>query len=264
MKTRDELSALLEAEALIYVLLPAYNEAGVIGNLLQRIEDTNYVDYVIVVDDGSNDETGSVVERWPGNIPRTVLRHERNKGLGVAMQTGIRWAAESLSPNDVLVVMDADDTHNPALIPEMTAQLGEDVDVVIASRFPKGAGEIGVPLHRRFLSHGASCFMRFARPIPNVRDYTCGYRAYRVGALSRIVSRYGIEGIVTTPGFSCMAEILLRLAAQGARFAEVPLVLRYDRKGGESKMRVARTLTQYVSVLHAVPRRDVVGGASRA
>ena len=77
----------------VCVLAPAYNEATAIVPLLDRIEECRGADQAVVVDDGSTDGTGDLVDAWQGALPHTVLRHPRNRGLGAAMATGIRWAA---------------------------------------------------------------------------------------------------------------------------------------------------------------------------
>jgi dolichol-phosphate mannosyltransferase len=85
-------------------------------------------------------------------------------------------------------------------------------------------------------------------PIHGVRDYTCGFRAYRCRLLREAFRRYG-DDFVDRRGFECMVDILLKLHRLGATFAEVPLTLRYDRKGGASKMRVARTVADTLRLM---------------
>lgn len=240
-----------------YLMLPAYNESQSICRLLSRADIGAQLDGIVVVDDGSNDGTAEAAEAWRGQTPCTVIRHGKNRGLGGAMITGLAWATTHLSSDDVLVTMDADDTHDPALIASMLLKIQEGADVVIASRFQPGGGEVGVPPHRKALSHGAGRLLRTLRPVPGVRDYSCGFRAYRVSALAAARRRYP-DGIITTTGFACMLEILLRLGAIGCRFSEVPLLLRYDRKQGGSKMRIGRTVRRYFSVMRAVPRKDLL------
>ena len=100
---------------------------------------------------------------------------------------------------------------------------------------------VGVPFHRRVLSGGASLLMRTVFPITGVRDYTCGFRAYRASTLQAAFARYS-ERLISQKGFSCMVDILLKLRTMDPIMGEVPLVLRYDLKHGMSKMRAARTI----------------------
>ena len=85
-------------------------------------------------------------------------------------------------------------------------------------------------------------------PTPGVRDFTCGYRAYRASALATASKAYG-DSLFEFEGFQCMVDLLLKLRATGARFTEAPSVLRYDLKQGQSKMRIVRTATRTLHLL---------------
>lgn len=228
----------------VTVMLPAYNEADDLPPLLERVARSlsGRMDYrVLVVDDGSTDGTVAAVERLARTMPITLVKHPRNMGLGAAMRTGLKEAARG---EGVVVAMDADNSHDPELIHAMLARLDEGYDVVIASRFQDGGQELGVAPHRKLLSHGAGAMLKVLVPYRNVRDYTCGYRAYRVETLRRLLATFG-DGFVRENGFSCMLEILINCRSIDARVSEVPLVLRYDLKTGASKMRIVRTVWRY-------------------
>jgi dolichol-phosphate mannosyltransferase len=113
--------------------------------------------------------------------------------------------------------------------------------VVIASRYQHGSVTRGVPGYRKFLSFGAGMLFRIAFPIEGVRDYTCGFRAYRAGVMQQAIRKYG-ERLFDQQGFQCMVDILLKLRALNLVFGEAPMILRYDFKEGASKMKVARTI----------------------
>jgi dolichol-phosphate mannosyltransferase len=130
----------------------------------------------------------------------------------------------------------------------MVGLIREGHDVVIASRYVQGARVLGVPLHRRVLSGGASLLLRVFFPITHVRDYTCGYRAYRAGCLKDAFERYS-DALIEQKGFSCMVDVLLKLRAMGLIMTEVPLLLRYDRKHGMSKMRAASTVFETLGLV---------------
>jgi dolichol-phosphate mannosyltransferase len=119
---------------------------------------------------------------------------------------------------------------------------------VIASRYQNGSQVIGVPVTRRLLSYAGSALFRIVFPIAGVRDFTCGYRAYRASVLRRAVARYRAE-FVNQEGFQCMVDILLKLSRMQLRFDEVPIILRYDRKGGKSKMKVLPTALRTLALL---------------
>lgn len=228
----------------VTLLLPAYNEEADLPPLLERAGAAleGRADYrILVVDDGSRDGTADAVRRAAERLPITLIQHARNQGLGAAMRTGLKAAAQG---EGVVVTMDADNSHDPELIHAMVARLDGASEVVIASRFQPGGAELGVPAHRRLLSHTASAVLRILIRYPGVRDYTCGYRVYRVETLRRLIDAFG-DGFVRENGFSCMLELLLNLRTLGVPAAEVPLVLRYDLKTGSSKMRVMRTVWRY-------------------
>jgi dolichol-phosphate mannosyltransferase len=222
----------------VYLLLPAFNEATALGRLLPRVHqvvaDHGLDVRVVVVDDGSVDGTSEVA----ASNGADVVRHACNMGLAAALRTGFGYLGGRLQPNDVVVTMDADDSHEPDLMPRMIRRLDDGFDVVIASRFRPGARVLGVPATRRVLSVFGVLAYRLLLPIPGVRDYTCGFRAYRGSTLKHALDRWG-DAFISETGFAAMADILLKLRRlDGVLMTEVPLVLRYDRKPGASKMRV--------------------------
>ena len=233
---------------MIVLVLPAYNEAEAITRLLHRVNlfcrDTSHKLRVIVVDDGSHDETSHRVREFEG-LDSTLIQHESNRGLSAAMSSGLRAAVNVCGRDDIIVTMDADDTHPPAFIKQMADRVSEGYDIVIASRYRPGARVVGVSLFRRRLSDGASCLFRLIFPIQGVRDYTCGYRAYRAGLIQDGLTHWG-ERFIDQPGFSCMADLLLKLSVFEPIVAEIPFLLRYDRKPSESKMQVRRTVFETV------------------
>lgn len=236
----------------VFVVLPAFNEAENLGPLLDGIAQTMLEEglayRVVLVDDGSRDDTMVVAQSRAESMPLSIVRHEVNQGLGATIRDGLREAAELCGDRDIVVALDADNTHPPGLIGAMVRRIREGNDVVIASRYRPGARVLGVPGFRRFLSWGAGVLFRIAFPIPGVKDYTCGYRAYR-GALLKAAFRQHGEGLVSEAGFQCMVDILLKLHRMGAICCEVPLVLRYDLKGGASKMKVGQTVFRTLGLI---------------
>ena len=237
---------------MIFVVLPAYNEADALPRLLQRIQETSaslpQPCRVLVVDDGSQDDTAVRAEAWNSSrLPVTVIRHSVNRGLHGAIDTGLRAAAALCGMGDWVVTMDADDTHPPRLIREMVN--GNDgADMVIASRFQRGAVWHGRTIDRILFSYGVSWLFRAVWPMRGVRDYTCGFRAYRAPLLQRALERWG-DNLVSEPSFACMPDLLWKLQALRPVIREVPLELHYDRKPGPSKMQVARTIRRTLMLI---------------
>jgi dolichol-phosphate mannosyltransferase len=247
---------------MVYIIMPAFNEAFSIGNLLEEFKDITQIDHltyhIIVVNDGSSDETGSVVATFLDKLPLTVLTHEQNMGLAEALKTGMQYAIKVSIEKDIMITMDADHSHLPGLIRRMVRLISEGYDIVIASRYEAGARIRGLSLSRRVLSRTASLLFRLFFPIQGVTDYTCGYRAYRAALLKKAFQDFGKE-FISQSGFSCMVDILLRLRCYSPIVAEVPLVLRYDQKLSKSKMKIGRTITETLSLMLHRKKQDIFG-----
>lgn len=241
---------------MIWVVFPAWNEERVIGPTLGALADAvrgREADYhAVLVDDGSTDATVAVARRAiadaGGRLPLTVLRHPRNLGLGAGLRTGMFWVLDHAGPDDVVVTLDADNTHPPALIPTLVEALGADHDLAIASRYRGGSEVRGVPGYRRALSDVGRLVFQGMFPIPGVRDYTCCFRAYRVPLLRRARLAYG-DTLCTARGFEAVMDLLLRLRPLGVRATEIGFVLDYGERVGQSKMKVLRTIRTTLGLL---------------
>lgn len=233
-----------------HVVLPAFNEESSLPGLLERLAAAARSERLIVwvVDDGSSDGTAALVGAGVTGLDLRLVAHPHNLGLGQAVQTGLRAVLDAADPDDFVVVMDADDTHDPALIPRLRAALDRGADIAICSRFVSGGDDSSAPAYRRMLSRGAATVFRRTLRLDDVHDFTSGFRAYRLPLLVRAATHWG-ERLVEEQGFACMVELLLKLRHCHPVVTEVPLVLQYDRKRGASKLRLARTLRQYVTLL---------------
>jgi dolichol-phosphate mannosyltransferase len=240
----------------VLIALPAYNEeagiASVLTNILHFCARSRYEIEILVVDDGSRDKTAAIVKDYmQKHRSLGMIRHDRNKGLGEAVKTILNYAVNNLEDEDVLVTMDADNTHNPFLIESMVGRLiSLELDLVVASRFAEGGCELGLKALRRLYSRGAMCFFKLFFPIKNLNDYSSGFRAYRVSVIRKALGIW--RDLITTSGFDCMAEIAAKFSRMGIRADEVPLVLHYELKEGESKMNIAKTVKGYFTLLAKV------------
>ncbi len=224
---------------MIWVLLPAYNEEDSLPILLPKIANTlNGKPYrVVVVNDGSCDGTADVLEQFRNKLPLDVVSHVINRGLGETERDGFEFIALQCEPTDVIVRVEADDTHEPSYIFSMIDKLAQGYDVVNTSRFQPGGGQLGVDSYRATISRFANLFMQLMFGIPGTKDYSCGFRAYRAQVIQdaiRVFGNYFIQ--LRGLGFTSTLEMIVKLHLLGARFAEVPFVLRYDQKQGRSKM----------------------------
>lgn len=227
----------------IYLLLPAYNEEIALAGLLPKALAVEPKLKIMVLDDGSTDGTARFAQRFAGVI---LLRHASNQGLGAALRSLLKEALVRAEPEDLFVTMDTDNTMDPRLIPAMLREIQAGADIVIASRFAGGSVR-GVPWLRRLYSRAARLLLRRLFPFEGVQDYTSGFRMYRASLLFELARVK--PALFDARGFTATAELLLNLFYLQPSVAEVPLHLRYDRKAGKSKMRLASTLWQYLWVL---------------
>jgi dolichol-phosphate mannosyltransferase len=237
----------------IILTLPAKDEAPNVGPLLVEagrvFASLDMKSEIVLVDDGSVDGTAQAARAAGIAIPLTIVSHPQNLGLGRAILTGLREALRRVESDDDLVIcMDCDNTHPPETIRAMASHVDEGYDLVIASRYRRGSRQRGVPWSRRLLSYGARWVFWWFLRLEGVRDYTCGFRAYRAGLLRRAFEKHG-DRLITRQGFACTDELLVRLAEFDPRILEVPFELRYDHKQGRSKIQLLKTIKETLKML---------------
>ena len=241
--------------AKLFSMLPCYNEALNVGRLIDEWMDTKaalaelgYELVVCAINDYSTDDTREVIlqkkEQYPENV--ILIDHEINKGLSGGLNTSIDYFMKNGLSHDLMSIMDGDDTHNPQYIVPMIKKLSAECDCVIASRYREGSSIVGVAKHREFMSDMARYYYSTVLHVPNVRDYTCGYRVYTFECIYRLFNMYG-QNPILEKSFACMMELLYKAYLAGAKFDEVGFMLRYDNKQGESKMKVFKTMRKSLS-----------------
>jgi dolichol-phosphate mannosyltransferase len=233
---------------MIWILLPAYNEEVDLPRILEKIEDQmkGHEYRVVVINDGSTDATADILEKFKGKLNLDVIAHPINRGLGETERDGFEYIAWRAKRDDYLVRIEGDDTHEPKYLFSMIDKLNQGYDVVNTSRFQPGGGQMGVDGYRAFISRSANIFMSIVFGVKGVRDYSCGFRAYRVSVIQDALAIFGNNLIqMRGLGFTSTLEIIVKLKILGCRFAEVPFVLRYDQKKGGSKMVGSVTMLGY-------------------
>lgn len=235
---------------MLYVILPAYNESRDIAELLNHFVSAkwNFLYKIIVVDDGSVDDTSASVNNFNKKLPVKIIKHPVNEGLGRTLLTAFNYVQNNLSNDDVIITMDSDNTHPVDLIPEMKIQIDKGSDIVVASRFIAGGEQIGVPFFRMILSSSASFLLKMIYPVKNVTDYTSGYRAFSAKLIKKMYAE-AQNGFIDEISFSATLEIILKSSKFTTSISELPLVLYYNRKTGKSKMKIFQTLLSYISLL---------------
>lgn len=222
----------------LLVMLPALNEAATISDVISRIpRDLPGISQVevVVVDDGSTDETAALSRKAGAH----VISHGSNRGVGAAIQTGL---AEAIRRQvDIAVNMDSDGQFEPNDIRELIAPvLNGKCDMATASRFKSQEFVPDMPAVKRMGNWGMARLVSFLSG-GNYADVSCGFRAYSREALLRLV---------LTGSFTYTQESFLVLAAKGLRIVEVPLRVRGVREHGKS--RVASNLVNYAMRTSAI------------
>jgi len=237
------------------IVLPCFNEESNLESLISRIDlalRRNFHYHIVAVNDGSKDDTATVLRRLSEKYPLEVREHENNGGLACALRTGLIAAIAQASENSFIVTMDADNTHDPFLIPRMIDACQKGVDLVISSRYVANGGQIGVPLHRMLLSHGINFLIRI-RTGSHVRDCTSGYRCYKANVLRKLLFSYN-NHLIESEGFEVALELLAKNINLSAKIVELPMVLDYKSKRSKSNLRIIATMLRYIRVLMQIGR----------
>ena len=190
--------------------MPAYNEAHVIAEVIKGCK--KYVDRVVVVDDGSTDNTLDIAE----SLGAYVVRHETNIGYGAALKNCFETARHLGA--SAMVIIDSDGQHDPSEIPKLLEPLKNGFDLVIGSRFVNGNGK-NVPIYRKF-GMKVLDVATYVAGGPNVTDSQSGFRAYGKRAIENI-HLYDTD-------MSAGSKILIQAGDYNLKFTEVEIHCRYD------------------------------------
>lgn len=210
------------------VIIPTFNESENIARLIVTILDQDRRLEVLVVDDGSPDGTGAIVEALAANDARVhILHRPRKMGLGTAYIAGFKWSLER--KYDLTFEMDADFSHDPAHL-KYFLRVVETADLVLGSRYTDGkVSVVNWPINRLLLSYFANIYARWVTGLP-VFDSTGGFKCYRRSVLTAIdLDR------VKSNGYAFQIEMSFRAWKKRFRIVEIPIVF-VDRTEGHSKM----------------------------
>lgn len=215
----------------VWLIVPAFNEGPALAVALDAL--CSRYRQVVVVDDGSDDETATIAARYPVHL----LRHAINLGQGAALQTGLEYALAQ--GGEILVTFDADGQHVVEDIEVLIAPIrAGQVDIVLGSRF-LGSAE-GIPLARRMVLKGGVLFTRIFSRI-NVTDTHNGLRAFSRAAASRIS--------ICENRMAHASEILDQIRLSQLRYCEVPVRIQYSRQSldkGQSSWAALKIACQFL------------------
>jgi dolichol-phosphate mannosyltransferase len=210
------------------VVLPTYNEAENILIVLGLVREAAPEADVLVVDDGSPDGTADLAEKWGaehGGLQ--VLRRTEKSGLGSAYRAGFAQGLEQ--GYDILIEMDSDLQHDPAMLPALIHAVVDGADLAIGSRYVPGGAVPGWKLSRRFISQAGNLYAGIVLGM-HVRDATAGFRAFAAPALAAIDLSQ-----IKADGYGFQIEMAYSISANGGRIVEVPITFG-KRERGTSKM----------------------------
>jgi dolichol-phosphate mannosyltransferase len=222
------------------IVTPTFQEADNIGEFLERARAAVPDADILVVDDNSPDGTADKAEeigRRLGNIE--VLRRPKKVGIGDAFRAGFSVGLER--GYDVIVQIDADLSHDPAVLPDMISVLEEGADASIGSRYVPGGSIPHWPWHRRAMSKWGNRYATLVLGMP-IRDATSGYRAYRAETLERVD-----YASTRAKGYGFQIELAYNIWRLGGEIAQVPIVFT-DRVRGNSKMSWSIALEELILV----------------
>ncbi|WP_259781266.1 glycosyltransferase [Aestuariispira ectoiniformans] len=243
------------------IVLPIYNERENLEKLFADIDkactEAQLRYFLVCVNDGSSDGSKELLEELSKRYESHIVEHRLNRGLGETIRDGFECAAELSGADDIIIRLDADNTHAPQYIPDLVNAIRDGADIAIASRFLPGGGMVGLSNDRTVISKVANIIFRVCFPMGGLQEYTCGYRAYRASLIQRAIDFYKgnflqLRGL----GFCCTVEKLVKLKLLGAKLQEVPFVLRYDLKASESKIALNVTTFGYamMTILYHWPQ----------
>lgn len=193
---------------MILIGIPAYNEGKQIYDIVSRAKP--YADNVIVVNDGSYDDT-EIKAKSAGAI---VINHAQNMGVGASIKTIFQYARPLLNHEDILITLDGDGQHEPEDIPKLLAKLNEGYDIVNGSRFYPRTLQRGLDKYHTILNYIASRITRMLSGY-NIQDSESGFRAHKSWTIEKMKLK--------SDDYGWNSEALIRLSKMNAKLAEVPI-----------------------------------------
>lgn len=230
-----------------FLVLPIYNEENNVKTIIPEIRElmAGREYKIVAVNDGSSDGSLDLLNKLKDDdliIAGSIINMNIGAAFSLAIDTVLN---QSNDENDIIVILESDQTSNITLIDDLIAGIEKGNDIVIASRYLNGGGYRNFPLPRLIYSKCANWLMKSFFPIKGATDYTIFLRAYRVKAFYPVVKRLTVDGLLQSLGFVANSELLVKCAVFTDKISEVPFVYDYGRKVGKSKMNVFRTIHEY-------------------
>jgi dolichol-phosphate mannosyltransferase len=243
---------------LIKIIFSALNEEGnlkkFLTNISQEMQLLQREFQIIACLDGSSDDSEKILRDYAEFAPVKILPLKNTRGLGLAYKRLFLDVVKNSADDDLVISLDADNTHDPQQMSEMIKHFeAQELDVLVASRFFKVSVVDDFPLHRKFISKSTSLILQNLFPIKKIsgeklQDYTSGYRVYKVEKLKKLYAGRK-ENFITEPEFTYTCEFLIKLSQLGCKIDELPISYDYGKKIGKSKLRILRNFWRLMVML---------------
>ncbi|MEE4196258.1 MAG: glycosyltransferase [Bacteroidales bacterium] len=234
---------------MIYFLIPVFNESKNIlplkNDLVQCLP--GHDKFFVFVDDCSTDNTVSVIHENFFDINYRLIEKKQNKGPGDSFNRGFEWILNNRQENsEYIVTLEGDNTSDLSILPKMVAISDLGFDLVLASVYSQGGKLDQTTFFRKLLSFFANLIMRLTLNL-NVLTLSSFYRVYKINLVEKIKANH--RTIISENGFLSKVEILIKAIQLNASVIEVPTTLLSKRRKGKSKMKISKTLIDYLKLI---------------
>ncbi len=243
---------------MIKVIFCALNEAQnleeLLTNLIETMRGVTREFEIITCLDGSTDTSLQILQTFQKSHPVKILPLKNQRGLGLAYKRLFLEVIKNAGDEDLVLSLDADNTHNPAQIQEMLEHFTKNsLDLIIASRFCNKSVMADFPIHRKFISKSTSILLQTIFAVKKIsgqklQDYTSGYRLYKIQKL-RELFEIEKDNFISEPEFTYTCELLIKLARLNCRIDEIAISYDYGKKIGKSKLRIFRNFWRLLIML---------------
>jgi dolichol-phosphate mannosyltransferase len=237
----------------LFLIVPVFNEAENLPKLFISFRKI-FVEFekiffvtIILVDDGSSDNTVDVAMKLAGDLKLEILKQPKNMGPGKAFARAFLYLSGHYKDNDIIVTMEGDNTSRLELIKQMLHRVEEKYDSIYASPYMYGGKIVNTSTWRVFLSTMANLFVKELLGIHGIMTVSSFFRLYTGEFFRKMQLAYGTE-IIELVGFECMTEMTMKMVYLEANISEIAMVLDTKARVGKSRMKIWKTILGYISL----------------
>ncbi len=214
---------------------------------------------IIACIDGSNDGSFEILSAFAKFHQIKILPLKNQRGLGLAYKRLFLEVIKNSSESDLIISLDADNTHNPEQISQMLKHFEKNnLDLLVASRFCDSSVMADFPFHRKFISKSTSIILQNLFSVRKIsgtklQDFTSGYRIYKIEKLKELFEN-DKDRFIVEPEFTYTCELLIKLSRLNCRIDEIAISYDYGKKIGASKLRILRNFWRLIILLISLKR----------